>query len=204
MERRSAFHAFSFSMNQAKRFDPAFVRKDRIYLTGFMGCGKSTIGPILANTIGYDFVDVDRRIEQMEGKSINEIFTEKGEKHFRELERRVLLEVCSLPRRVISLGGGTMTVAENLEVILATGLVVYLKITPEQLFHRLRHRSDRPLLRTEDGGRLGDEDLRSRIQLLYEAREPLYSRADIVIPTDGKKLGLTVDAIVKRLTGLIT
>ncbi len=190
-------------MNQTKVVDPGFVRKQRIYLTGFMGCGKSTIGPILANTIGYDFVDVDRRIEQEAGKSINEIFTEKGEKHFRDLERTVLMKVCSLPRTVISLGGGTMTVAENLEVILATGLVVYLKITPEQLFHRLRHRSDRPLLRTIDGGRLGDEELRAKIQLLYEAREPLYAQAHLIVPTDSKKLGITVDHIVKQLTGLI-
>ena len=190
-------------MNEYRKTDPAIVRRDRIYLSGFMGCGKSTIGPILANTIGYDFVDVDRRIEQVEGRSINEIFTEKGEKYFRDLERTVLMKVCTLPRTVISLGGGTMTVAENLEVILATGLVVYLKITPEQLFLRLRHRSDRPLLRTADGSQLGDEELRTRIRLLYEAREPLYAHADIIVPTDGTKLGLTVDNIVKRLSGRI-
>lgn len=190
-------------MNQPRKPEGTPLRKDRIYLTGFMGCGKSTIGPILANTIGYDFVDVDRQIEQAEGKSINEIFTEKGEKFFRDLERTVLMKVCTLPRTVISLGGGTMTVAENLEVILATGLVVYLKITPEQLFLRLRHRSDRPLLRTADGSQLGDEELKNRIRLLYEAREPLYARADIIVPTDGTKLGLTVDNVVKRISGLI-
>ncbi len=152
-------------MNQYRKAEPTIVRRDRIYLTGFMGCGKSTIGPILANTIGYSFADVDRRIEEVEGRSINEIFTEKGEKYFRDLERAVLTKVCTLPRTVISLGGGTMTVPENLEVILATGLVVYLKITAEQLFLRLRHRSDRPLLRTADGSRLGDEELKSRIRL---------------------------------------
>ncbi len=190
-------------MNQSRRPDPTGIRKDRVYLTGFMGCGKSTIGPILANTIGYEFVDVDRYIEQAEGRSINEIFTDKGEKHFRDLERRVLLQVSTLPRTVISLGGGTITVAENLELILGTGLVIYLKITAEQLFHRLRHRSDRPLLRTADGGQLSDEELKTRIQLLYEAREPLYARAHLVVPTDGTKLGITVDTIVKRISSLI-
>jgi shikimate kinase len=190
-------------MSQSRQFDPGVVRKERIYLTGFMGCGKSTIGPILANTIGYDFVDVDRRIEQEEGKSVNQIFTEKGEKHFRDLERTVLLKVSSLPHTVISLGGGTVTVPENLELILNTGLVIYLKITPEQLFLRLRHRSDRPLLRSADGGRLSDEELRERIRLLYEAREPLYAKATLIIPTDEKRLGLTVDKIVKQLAGMI-
>jgi len=190
-------------MNQHKKIATVAERKDRIYLTGFMGCGKSTIGPILANTLGYDFVDVDRQIEQLEGRSINEIFSDKGEKHFRELERKVLMNVCGLPRTVVSLGGGTITVAENLELVLSTGLVVYLKITPDQLFHRLRHRSDRPLLRGEDGRQLNDDELRGRIQLLYEAREPLYARADVMILTDGTKLGLTVDSIVKRISGLI-
>lgn len=168
-----------------------------------MGCGKSTIGPILANTIGYNFVDVDRQIEQAEGTSINDIFTEKGEKYFRDLERKVLIGVSSLPRTVISLGGGTMTVPQNLELVLATGLVIYLKITPELLFLRLRHRSDRPLLRSADGSQLSDEELKTRIQLLYEAREPLYARADIIVPTDGTRLGLTVDNIVKRVSGRI-
>jgi len=190
-------------MIQPRKSDSATVRKDRVYLTGFMGCGKSTIGPILANTIGYGFVDVDKKIERVEGRSISQIFTEKGEKHFRDLERAILVEVSALPRTVISLGGGTITIAENLDLVLATGLVVYLKITPEQLFHRLRHRSDRPLLRSADGNQLSDEELRSRIHHLYEAREPLYARADIILPTDGTKLGLTVDNIVRRISGLI-
>jgi shikimate kinase len=190
-------------MNRSKRSDAATNRMDRVYLAGFMGCGKSTIGPILANTIGYDFADLDRKIEQAEGRSINEIFAEKGEMHFREIERRELVKVSAMPRAVISLGGGTMTVPENLELILAKGIVVYLKITPEQLFLRLRHRTDRPLLRGADGGQLPDEELRTKIQLLYEAREPLYARANVIIPTDGTKLGLTVDNIVKRLSGLI-
>jgi shikimate kinase len=190
-------------MAKAKRPDRAIVRRDRIYLAGFMGCGKSTIGPILANTLGYDFIDLDRQIEQTEQKSISEIFSEKGEKYFRALERTVLMEASALSHAVISLGGGTMTVPGNLDVILATGLVVYLKITPEQLFHRLRHRSDRPLLKTPDGEPLNDDELRARIKVLYEAREPLYERAHIIIPTDGRRLGLTVDQIVKRITGLI-
>lgn len=186
-------------MNHSKHLEPGLLRKERIYLTGFMGCGKSTIGPILANTLGYDFVDVDRRIEETEAKSISAIFADRGEKYFRDLERTVLLDVCTRPHTVIALGGGTMTVPENLEVILATGLVVYLKITQEELFRRLRHRTDRPLLRTADGSRPSDEELRTRIRLLYEAREPLYARADLIIPSDGKKLGITVDQIVRQV-----
>jgi len=83
-------------------------KKDRIYLTGFMGSGKSTVGSILANTLGYGFVDIDQGIEQAEGKTVSEIFREKGEEYFRNLEQSLLLRVSALPHTVISLGGGTV------------------------------------------------------------------------------------------------
>ena len=179
--------------------DEQSSRKDRIYLTGFMGSGKSTIGPILANTVGYDFVDVDRTIESREGKTVNEIFQEHGEKYFRKLERDIINEISARRGIVISLGGGTVTDPEIFHLITSTGIMVYLKVTPEQLFRRLHHRTDRPLLSDAEGNRLSEEVLRDRIRVLYEAREPLYARADIVIPTDDVRIGLTVDTIVKRL-----
>ncbi len=174
-------------------------RRDRVYLTGFMGSGKSTIGPILANTIGYDFVDIDKLIESREGKTVNEIFREEGESHFRKLERTLIGELSLRRGMVISLGGGTVTDPDTFHAISTTGILIYLKVTPEQLYRRLHHRTDRPLLSDAEGNRLADEVLRERIRILYEAREPIYSRADIVVPTDDVRVGLTVDAIVKRL-----
>jgi shikimate kinase len=179
---------------------PLETRCRRIYLTGFMGSGKSTIGPILANTIGYDFADVDRTVERVEGKSVNMIFLESGEDHFRRLERAVVASLAVRDRMVIALGGGTMMDEENFRLVTGTGIVVYLKSTPEQLFRRVHRRDDRPVLRDNEGERLDDERLQQRIQELYRLREPVYARADFTVMTGERRVGLTVDDIVRRLS----
>lgn len=178
-------------------------RKNLIYLTGFMGSGKSTIAPILANTLGYEHTDMDIEIEKSSGKKVSEIFYELGEAHFREIERTLLEAVSKKQRLVVSLGGGTIANETNLRIIKSTGLLVYLKTDAEQIFHRMKHKSNRPLLRTPDGERLSDEALRMKIQKLLTAREPFYLQADITIPTDESPLGKTVDTIVKRIRSLI-
>ncbi len=175
-------------------------RRDRIYLTGFMGSGKSTIGPILANTIGYEFADIDRLIEAREGRSVRTIFLESGEQHFRTLERTVIGELSARTHLVVSLGGGTVTDPVTFNVIITSGILIYLKVTPNQLYERLHRRTDRPLLSDDEGNLLSEPALRERINTLFEEREPLYSRADIVVPTDGTRVGITVDAIVRRLS----
>ena len=190
-------------MNTGPLHEPLERRKDRIYLTGFMGSGKSTIGPILANTIGYEFVDIDRAIEATQQASINAIFHEHGEAAFRRIEQMMLLKYSAVPGLVIALGGGTVTHPENLRLILSTGIVIYLKISQDQLFRRLRHRTDRPLLASTDGTPLTDDQLRQRIGSLYDAREPLYALADITVQTDESRLGLTVDHLVRRLAPLL-
>jgi shikimate kinase len=178
-------------------------RTDRIYLTGFMGSGKSTIGPILANTIGYDFIDVDLMIEESEGMSVSEIFRTRGEEYFRVLERKLVMQISTSRKTVISLGGGAMIDPESYGHIRNTGIVIYLKLTPEQLFKRLRNKIDRPMLTDPQGGKLGEAGLRARILQLYNQREPVYAAADIVIPTDESKVGLTVDRLAKKLLPLL-
>ncbi len=190
-------------MNAGQLHEPIERRKDRIYLTGFMGSGKSTIGPILANTIGYEFVDIDRAIEAAQQASINAIFREHGEAGFRRIEQMMLLKYSAVPGLVIALGGGTVTHPDNLRLVLSTGIVIYLKINQDQLFRRLRHRTDRPLLSSTDGVPLTDDQLRQRIGSLYDAREPLYALADITVQTDESRLGLTVDHLVRKLTPLL-
>lgn len=175
-------------------------RKERIYLTGFMGSGKSTIGPILANTIGYDFADVDHVIEEREGKSVSEIFQESGEEYFRTLERRILGEILRKKHLVVSLGGGTIADPANFHVVSGSGIIVYLKTTPEQIFRRLHHKRDRPILTDIRGELLSREELRRRIQDLFAKREPFYSQADITVTTDEQRVGITVDRIVKKLS----
>jgi shikimate kinase len=183
--------------------DRKAARKDRVYLTGFMGSGKSTLGPILANSIGYAFVDLDKAIEERERMSVREIFRVKGEHHFREREKKELQHVSTAPRTVIALGGGTLVDPENNRIVASTGLLVYLKLSREEVFQRLRHRSDRPMLADLDGDPLPEPLLRERIERLYREREPLYAAADVTILTDETRVGVTVDRLVRLLRSVL-
>lgn len=178
-------------------------RRERVFLTGFMGSGKSTVGPILANTIGYDFVDTDKAIQEATGKSVSDIFLSDGEEYFRSLERALVYKLCWQTNVVVSVGGGTVLDETNYRSITASGIVIYLKSDPERLFRRLHYKNDRPVLADERGGMLNTDDLRQRIYRLYAQREPIYMKADLVIVTDEKRVGLTVDEIVKKLTPLL-
>lgn len=172
-----------------------------IFLTGFMGSGKSTIGPILANTIGFEFVDVDRLVEQKANARVVEIFEKQGEQRFREFEQEVLRELVHRSRHVISLGGGTIANEENFRLIRDNGLIVYLQLTPDEIYQRVHHRPDRPLLWDTEGRRLSPEELNQRIHQLFSAREQFYNRADVIVPSDRRRVGVTVDEIVRRLRG---
>jgi shikimate kinase len=164
-----------------------------------MGSGKSTIGPILANTIGYSFVDLDLLIEQKEKRKIGDIFKEDGEDKFREMERTFLLEVSQSPRSVISLGGGTIIDQVSLDLVKKTGVLIYLKAEPEYIYKRLRTKIDRPMLRTPEGDLMDADQLQGRIEELLSKREGYYQQAHIVIHTDDKKIGNTIDELVRQL-----
>ena len=175
-----------------------------IFLIGFMGSGKSTIGPILANTIGYNFLDLDAAVEGREGKKINEIFSEHGEQFFRSMERTLLEEIAaSANKTIISLGGGTIANEETLRYVKSTGIVVYLKLNEDQIYKRLHAKGDRPMLRDENGNLLNGEPLMAKIRALLEKRTPYYDQADIIMHTDDKKIGMTIDELTKHLRGLI-
>ena len=177
--------------------------KRLIYLAGFMGSGKSTLGPILANSLGFAFVDVDKLIEQRSGKRVAEIFDQMGEKSFRALEHAILEEVASMKEGVVSLGGGTVANPENLDLIRSTGIMVYLQLPPEEAVKRMKNKTDRPMLKDAGGNKLSHDELQARILELLAKREPFYLQADLVIPTEGRNVGGTVDEIVHRLRRFI-
>ena len=172
----------------------------RIYLTGFMGSGKSTIGPILANVLGYDFTDLDAALEERAGKPVSRIFVEEGQAAFRALEATMLRETGALDKVVVALGGGALTVEDNLQWALANGAVVYLKVSLDALIRRLhRGRLVRPLLLDDTGHPLSTTDLREKVKALMDRREPFYERAHVVVEIANQRVGITVDEVVKAV-----
>lgn len=189
--------------NGPTQSDREHQRNRLIYLAGFMGSGKSTVGPILANTLGYEFVDIDALIEQKAEQPIVQLFETVGEKGFRNIEREVLREVAGLDGYVVSLGGGTIANEENFRLIQQSGIVVYLRLPPEEILKRVRHKQDRPMLKSREGKPLQPDELAARIEQLLRHREQFYERADIIISADKQKVGATVDTIVRRLKAVL-
>jgi shikimate kinase len=176
-------------------------QKHLIYLTGFMGSGKSTIAPILANTLGLQFIDIDREIERMTGKKVAAIFSDSGEEYFRNVEQTLLRDLSRREGCVVSLGGGTLVNESILKLVKSSGLLIYLKTDIDNIVRRMRYKMDRPLLRTTDGHSLTEAELRARVVALLEKREPLYNMADIVVATSNR-LGFIIDEIVRALKDL--
>jgi shikimate kinase len=171
------------------------MKKHIIYLTGFMGAGKSTIGPILANTLGWDFYDLDKVIENKYGQKIRDIFEQSGEDFFRKIETEELITLSKRKRIVVSLGGGTIANDLNFNILKATGSIIYLKASPEVVSARLLHKRDRPSLKVNEKEDFSREEFLSRIKSLYDARKEYYEQADLIIDTDRYSVGKTVDRI---------
>lgn len=149
-----------------------------IFLIGFMGSGKSTLGGWLAARLHVDFVDLDRLVEAYEGMPIPAIFAQRGEEAFRVAERRALLDFCQQGRRVVvSTGGGAPCYRDNLLHMQRAGTTVYLQLAAEELATRLRGvQAERPLL----AGVL-PEALAGHVGTMLAVREPYYSQADLVV-----------------------
>jgi len=174
-------------------------RPARVYITGFMGSGKSTVGPLLASALGFDFVDLDGEIEAAEGRTIPEIFRERGERDFRLLERRELGLLRMRDGVVVATGGGTLTDPGSLSIVLESGLLVYLEVSGETLIARLRGRKGRPMITDEDGAPLGEAALRARVTALLLSREDSYRRADIIVDAGSQSPEASVSAILRAL-----
>lgn len=145
----------------------------RIFLIGYMGAGKTTLGRALAAAIGVEFIDLDCYIEERFRKTVSQIFAEKGEEEFRNIERRMLHEVGEFENVIISTGGGTPCFFDNVEYMNAQGTTVFLDVPLERLFIRLSiARSKRPLIKDKN-----DDELRAFIGEQLQKRLPHYSKA---------------------------
>ena len=163
-----------------------------IALVGLPGSGKSTVGRQLARRLQTPFFDSDHVIEERLGYSIREVFERDGEAFFRDLEEAVLDELSQIPQAVISTGGGAVMRPATRQRLHSRGQAVYLKSTPEELFRRLRHDVNRPLLQVADP--------LTRLRDLYAARDPLYREtAHFVIETGRPSVAPLVNMIVMQL-----
>lgn len=170
-----------------------------IFLTGFSGSGKSTIGPLLANSLGYEFVDLDQAIENKAGKTVARIFDEDGEKFFRNLEMMTLQALVAKNNMVVSLGGGVLENDQSYTLIQKSGTMIYLKSPIRTLARRLFNKTDRPLLKGNQGQKLSREEIEEKIAAILARREPRYESAAITVQTDIKRIGSTVEELTRKI-----
>lgn len=168
-----------------------------------MTSGKSTIGPILANVLGWHFYDLDKVIVDEQGMSIVDIFEKYGEEHFRKVETDTLRRKSNEEKTVIALGGGTMTRDENVEILKSSGTVIYLRATIDVIYERLKNKIDRPAFRDLVLNGSTIEQFKEKIAQMLKDREPYYMKSDIIINTNQRRIGLTVDEIAKKMTKLL-
>lgn len=149
----------------------------RIFLIGFMGSGKSTLGSKLAHRIGHEFIDMDRLIEETADMSIPEIFSEHGEEVFRKWESDILNELCNREKLVVATGGGAPCHSNLMRLMNEHGTTIYLRLSPDELKSRLiRSRTERPLIKNKS-----EEELILFIENLLEQREQYYNQANYIV-----------------------
>lgn len=162
---------------------------NNIVLIGFMGSGKTTVGKKLAEELEIEWLDIDTEIEKREGKPISEIFAEKGELYFREIETGYIRSLLSVQKTVISTGGGIVLKEENVALLKEIGMVIFLHADFSQIIERLKEDTTRPLLQ--------GENREEKVMNLLEQRDPSYlSAADIIIQTTGKGVNNVVEEII--------
>lgn len=173
-----------------------------IFLIGFMGSGKTTIGKKLSNKLQFSFEDLDNLIEEEMKMSVYEIFSDMGEPFFRNKEKEMILKITENDNQVISVGGGAPCFFNNLEIMNKNGITIYLKMTSEDLLQRLLKlpaaaRANRPLLANKS-----KEELYEYISNTLQKREEFYNRAKIVVSNEVFDTSLTTDRILAAINHL--
>ncbi|HJO60695.1 MAG: shikimate kinase [SAR202 cluster bacterium] len=169
-----------------------------IYLTGFSGSGKSTVGKALSFLTGQEFVDIDLMIEEIEQKPIPDIFNCEGEEYFRAVETDCLKKISNRTNLIVSTGGGLAVDPVNVEAMENSGCIIWLKASPETILERLNIQNentgidnDRPML-------ISEEPL-ERIKKLLDSRQDAYKRSHAIVETDRKNVEVVAEEIHRRL-----
>lgn len=167
----------------------------RIFLIGYMGAGKTTLGKAFTRATGLNFIDLDWYMEERFHKTVSQLFAERGEQGFRELEQRMLHEVAEFEDVVISTGGGTPCFFDNMDYMNACGETVFLEVAPEVLFRRLKvAKQQRPLLANKN-----DEELMHFIREALQKRHPFYAKAKCHFRADELEDRTQIQASVEKL-----
>jgi shikimate kinase len=159
-------------------------------LIGFMGTGKTSVGRLVAEQLHFHYLDTDETIQTRTGRSIADIFAKDGEPAFRTLEKKLVEELASHKKTVISTGGGLPAHSANLDSLKTHALVVCLWASPEKIWERLKNQTHRPLLH--------DADPQKKIRELLAAREPFYRQADVLVNTDIRSVREVVQQVVHQ------
>jgi shikimate kinase len=151
-----------------------------LYLVGFMGTGKSTVGRQVARQLGFHFLDSDGELEKQQGQPVSRIFADQGEARFRILEREFIEHGHAARSCVVSCGGGLVVPPGMIELLRSRGVVICMHAPMETILKRTLHSSHRPLLRVEDPAQ--------RLRELYAQREEIYRRSGTMVLTDKRPL----------------
>ena len=162
-----------------------------IALVGMMGCGKTTIGKLIAKELGFSFIDTDELIVEEENRSINKIFEENGEEYFREIETSILIKTLNNDNQIISTGGGIIKKDENIKLLKEKSIFIYLEADDKTLYNRVKNNKGRPLLNVDN--------MQEKITTLLKERENKYKQAHNTISTKNKE----PNDIANEITGII-
>ena len=171
----------------------------RVFLVGYMGVGKTTIGKLLSKELDVEFIDLDKYIENRYRKTIQEIFAQKGEAKFRVIEREMLREVATFQDVLISTGGGTPCFFNNMDVMNQLGVTVFIKASVDQLMSRLlASKNVRPIIHNKT-----PEELKEFVTKHLAEREVYYSKAKLTYPTEQLESKGQIDETIKGIKEML-
>ncbi|MEO9886341.1 MAG: shikimate kinase [Balneola sp.] len=174
--------------------------KGSFYLSGFMGAGKSVIGSILAKELELPFHDLDKYLVHKEGKNIQKIFKENGEKYFREKEWDYLLELTRSFKGVIALGGGALQNQHIVDHLKVNGMLIFLEVPMDVILDRVLRNPKRPIVRNTDGKIKDRESLKKELETLYSLRIEFYKQAEIKVATSGtENKKVVVNRLIEKI-----
>ena len=172
-----------------------------VFLIGYMGCGKTTLGEVLAQQLGYRFIDLDEFIEERQGMTVVQIFDEMGEERFRELEIEALREVASMTDVIVSCGGGTPCHGDNMALMNQAGTTVWLTTSPERITARLllpEQKCKRPKINT-----LPNDDVLPLVEKELQARTPYYSQSQLQFDSTDIETAQATARTARRLATIL-